>query len=407
MADGDDRRPESRQPGSRAFEVANILWPPPSRVSLGRWRSTEADEKEWLILPSLERPWWLLPAGRQDSAGALQRHDVGQRNGAAFRTLAALQARGILSRLPLARMRVHDPEHEGTIRAELTRILGRPVEVCVRLGRARVNRGLVLQALTENGQICAFVKMATTPSAGEALRQERTSLERVTALVGESVVCPRVLHFGPWHGNRLLVMSPLLGDRQKVESGSVPVAQMLAFARTTETSRERIKHAGFAARQGQLIEALPHGRGGRELRRAHNFLLDQCGDISLELGWWHGDWVPWNMGWDRGNIHLWDWEHFAEDVPVGWDLVHYLGQRLRNDFGTHPKQEVRWMTESGSLLDETLGLDAQQAFAVMLSYLIELNTRYISDRLSEDAEFSPREGWDLPFLARMTSGLTP
>ncbi|MBA2574837.1 MAG: hypothetical protein H0V02_08650 [Nocardioidaceae bacterium] len=393
--------PESVQ---RALDVAGILWPPPSRISLRRWRAYGAGKEEWLILPSLRKAWWLLPIGRC-SAQALRRHDIGQRNGAAWKILASLQARGILGVLPLARLHVEDSEHEGTIGAELARIMGKRVEVSVRLGRHRVNRQLVLQALSENGQVDAFVKVAISPASDLALRREQDNLERVASLVRGTVACPKVLHFGSWNGKALLVITPLLaGGEPTDEAVSVPVSQMVDFARTAGTVREPIKQADFLMRLETQIEALPPDMGGAALRRACDFLHDEYGETSLELGWWHGDWVPWNMGWDHHKIQLWDWEHFAEGVPVGWDPLHYLSQRIRHDSGTRTEFEVQWQREAEQLMEQELGLNGRQAFAVMLSYLIEVNTRYVADRSSTSVGFQPRPGWGLPLIMRLMNG---
>jgi hypothetical protein len=53
--------------------------------------------------------------------------------------------------------------------------------------------------------------------------------------------------------------------------------------------------------------------------------LDRLVGLSevLTFGRWHGDWVTWNLGSAGARIAAWDWEHSADDVPVGFDVLHW------------------------------------------------------------------------------------
>ena len=54
-------------------------------------------------------------------------------------------------------------------------------------------------------------------------------------------------------------------------------------------------------------------------------------ETELGFGRWHGDWSPWNMGRAGGRMQVWDWEQSAVGVPLGFDAVHFLLQRLFRD----------------------------------------------------------------------------
>ena len=42
------------------------------------------------------------------------------------------------------------------------------------------------------------------------------------------------------------------------------------------------------------------------------------------MGTWHGDWTPGNVPSVRWtDLGCGDWEHAAEDVPLGYDALHY------------------------------------------------------------------------------------
>jgi hypothetical protein len=53
----------------------------------------------------------------------------------------------------------------------------------------------------------------------------------------------------------------------------------------------------------------------------------------LRFGRWHGDWVAWNLGSSGAKIAAWDWEHSAEGVPVGFDVLHWHFQHVLPDSG--------------------------------------------------------------------------
>jgi hypothetical protein len=69
------------------------------------------------------------------------------------------------------------------------------------------------------------------------------------------------------------------------------------------------------------------GEDGRSIRAAVEALAERAIGVEAELGDWHGDWVPWNLGEvpaATGGTRLvaWDWEHSGPSVPVGFDLAH-------------------------------------------------------------------------------------
>lgn len=102
-----------------------------------------------------------------------------------------------------------------------------------------------------------------------------------------------------------------------------------------------------------------------ELARRH-------GDVAVEFGHWHGDWVPWNLGRHAGELVAWDWEHSGPDVPVGFDLAHDAFQRslvLRGEPAATAAEQVRqWLDRYG----DRLGLDPARRRLVADAYLIEM-----------------------------------
>src|SRR5690606_42107903 len=102
---------------------------------------------------------------------------------------------------------------------------------------------------------------------------------------------------------------------------------------------------------------------------------------------------------------LWDWEHFAEGVPIGFDGLHYHAQLLRMSKGIDERVENRWVREAAAWLRDTFGLSEPQTRAVVLAYLLEINLRYLRDRGLDPLGTPPRRGWGLPLIDRLTAEL--
>lgn len=391
---------------SHVERVADILWPSPAAVVIGRWPSLgrRLDVEEWLVLQSRREPRWLLPARCTECGRALLRHDEGQRNPRALKVLSLLHQAGVLRWAPIRRVRVRGND-QTSLEAALGEIIGERVAVCARLGRRRLRRSLVLQLLNDEGRAVAFAKLAATTEAAEALHVETANLERVAQILPDTLVSsPKVLYSGSWQGHDLLIMSPLRPHGATRQDGDLLIDVMLKTARAVPRPDEQVAAAAYTRRQAISIEALPPGPDVAVLKRAHEFLVTTYGRVTLEVGLWHGDWVPWNMATTDEGLQLWDWEHFTECVPVGWDLVHYLSQRLRIRSGVKRRLEGRWLAESYWSLSRHMGLGRQEISALIISYLIEINIRYLADRTHEPADAPPRELGGLALLNAILSG---
>jgi hypothetical protein len=101
-------------------------------------------------------------------------------------------------------------------------------------------------------------------------------------------------------------------------------------------------------------------------------LAARDGDLTLEFGDWHGDWVPWNMARHRDGLLVWDWENRAPDVPIGFDLAH---QAFQTALSTHGKPAAECATAVDRALaahGPALGLHTAGQRFVADAYLIEL-----------------------------------
>lgn len=402
---------DARQPSDSdgLLAVVHRLWPDRADVRFvrkARPSSSHADvgpAGDWLILPAMSRPWLLLPAWSPTAARALLRDDHGQRSPRMIQALAVLQRQRMLARLPLARLRVRTPEDADSIETELTRIFGTESELVVRLGRRRWNRSVILRPLDYEGNTRGFVKAASGRIGVTALRKERENLRRVADLAPRLVEWPEVLHHGPWRDQELLALSPLLGDEDAGRRARAPSAAMRAFALAADEGPQPLASTGLSHRLAAGAHRLSESAQRGQLMTGIDVTLSRLGQVKVPVGCWHGDWVPWNMTSHGGRVLLWDWEHFDDGVPVGFDGIHYRAQQLRMFKGTDRRVEDRWIREASEWLLNTFQMSATQIRTVLLTYLLEINLRYLRDREYDPRGVPPREGWGLPLIGRMTA----
>ena len=55
-------------------------------------------------------------------------------------------------------------------------------------------------------------------------------------------------------------------------------------------------------------------------------LEDSLGDRPIACAMNHGDFTPWNLLCDRGELRAFDWEYSIEIAPALFDLVHFIVQ---------------------------------------------------------------------------------
>jgi hypothetical protein len=400
--------PAGDQPGSDDVDgllgVVRRLWPEPADVRLVRGaRQPGSSARDWLVLPSVGRPWLLLPAWSPTAAGALLRDDHGQRSPQVVQALAVLQRQRMLARLPLTRVRVSATPDCDTVERELTRILGVPSELVVRLGRRRWNRSVVLRPLDPAGDTLAFVKSASGSAGVASLRRERENLRRIATLAPALVEWPEVVHHGAWRDLELLALSPLVGDETAKRRARAPTDAMRALALAAEDTPQPLADVGLSRRLVDGAYGLSESAQRGQLLTGLDVTLSRLGQVKVPVGCWHGDWVPWNMTSHGDRVLLWDWEHFDDGVPVGLDGIHYRAQQLRMFKGTDPRVEDRWVREATEWLLNTFQLAMPQIRAVVLSYLLEINLRYLRDREHDPRGTPPREGWGLPLIGRLTA----
>ena len=384
-----------------ALDVLSRLYPPPLEVRPGATAAGPVRAR-FLLLPTPARARLVVPAGsRRGAARAVHRQLTGRRprTRAARLLLTLAVGSGAVDRLAPGRLVVSGPADADSVERVLARVLGRDrVLVSLPLSPPRANRKPVLQVCDEAGKALAFVKVGHDRLTRALVAAEGTSLERLAAAGLPHVRVPGVLARLTWNGLDLLVLEPLPLSVRRL-GGSAARAAFLRVA--AEIAGLDASPAGpWAAspfRADLAAQLAACGARGEALLR-HLEALDAAAP-ELALGSWHGDLNPGNMALLGQRSLVWDWERFAQGVPVGFDVLHH---DLHHDVTMAQVPPAvaagRLLAAAPSVLD-ALGLDPAAADATARLYLLALAARYLRDQQSEaGAELGSVESWLLPAL---------
>jgi hypothetical protein len=389
-------------------DVGRLLWPEPLQLGVGTDRKDgSALHQEFLLLPSARRPRLLVPRGRRAAVAAVRGYGVGR--GRSARVLAAGLTAGLASGLaPLVlrdRVRVVDRSGRGSaasIESHLSAVLGTDVLVSMYLGAPRANRKPVLQVLTPQGRTVAYVKVGVDPLTCRLVRAESRALGTLADAGLRRTTVAEVLHSGEWNGLELLVQSPLpvSESRARPSAEQVGAAQVEVAAIGRSDGGPLAASAYWADLTGR-IAVLPDTAAAATLSELSARIEKEFGEVSLDLGAWHGDWTPWNTAVSGDRLLVWDWERFSVGVPLGYDALHWA---LQTDLVNHladPGEAARQsLVRAGSVL-ERFELSTDQVRATAVGYLAELAARYLADRQAEaGARLGDVGTWLLPAVAR-------
>jgi hypothetical protein len=393
-------------------EACELLWPPPSVITLEAAPAhprrsapigvmAQPDERQFVLIPGLNRPPILVPADRRGAAAAVRYHTGASSSAVrvAAKVLAVSMAGGLGGAVLRGRVRVSTPPGTDTIESYLGSVMSRDIRVSMQLGRPRANRKPVLQMLNGAGAPVGFVKVGVNPLTRSLVDAEHNSLNQLGRAGLTEISIPRVLHYGSWHGLGVLVLSSLPAWRARGRIGRARLtAAMAELARVNGLSREQLAGGEYL----RLLRFRLTAADPRPEREAVLAALDtvtaRASDATLIFGSWHGDWSPWNIASAGGQLLVWDWERFTSPAPLGFDMLHY---RLQVDAQKiEPKLAAQRCLDLAPRYLAPFGIPAPEARLTAILYLMDLATRYIADRQDRaGARLGATGTWLIPVIA--------
>jgi hypothetical protein len=385
-------------------EVLGLLYPEPCRTD----GSPGTPIAEYLVVPDARRPRLLVPTvSRRVAAVAVRRYAEPQSRTAKLKrdaVVAALRT-GASSMLLRDRVRVTGP-FSTSIDGYLTEALSRELAISVHIGPARANRKPVLQLIGPEGDTFGFGKLGTGPLTQRLVKAETAALTALGSSGLTKLTVPRVLHAGQWRDLQVLIQSalPVWLPRAPLTPRRL-VAAMLDIAGCCGYTQGTLAGSSYWHELRQRLAAVADRPDGVGLASAAELLVKHAGETTFRYGAWHGDWAPWNMANVDDALLVWDWERFATGVPLGFDAVHHELQR-RIQSTDDAKDAVEATVHRAAELLSPFGVPAEGREVTALLYLVDLATRYLTDRQAEaGARLGVLGTWLLPVLIRRVEEL--
>jgi hypothetical protein len=401
-------RPDRRSRDAYLAEVAAALWPAPTEVSIaGRGKKPPA-ARDYLLIPSAQRPKLVVPSSpRRVAAAAIRNYNTAATSRSQRMKISALVA-GVRLGLALVlsdRLRIEqDASRPADLITHLSRALGRRVDVCVYISPPRAVRKPVMQLLADDGTTVAFAKLGINRFTDGLVRAEGDAISRLGTVDWTTLRVPAVVHAGNWQGHELLVQSAFARGGDPAAHIDLVARAMDELARSASVRRERLDDSLYLRGVLGRIKDIPHDETAEVLRSAAAELVRCAGAVQLDFGRWHGDWTPWNMTIATDRALVWDWEKFDDGVPIGFDAVHYAVQHAIVVEQLRPEAAFEQSVPLAARLLSKHGNNAAHPEIVSWLYAIEIAVRYVLDR---EPEAGSRAGqvstWLPPVMRRMAS----
>ena len=361
--------------------------------------------ESFAVLPSASRPRFLVPlSSRRVASRSLRLYNALRppRRRLARGALAVGMSSGIGQLALRDRVNVsvpHGPSPGDLSRLLLSRHLGEvlggvEVAVAVGIGGQGPFRKPVLQALSAAGRPVGFVKVGWNDVTRRMVGQEARALARAGTRRLDHIGVPALIHHGGWRNLEISVASPLPdGVRRYEPSRGLPSAAATAEVAGIRGLREMpLGHSNYWAHMRGRLGLLLEGEGGLAAEPLVHFMQAMEEGHSAKrfsFGTWHGDWAPWNLAWSGRRLFAWDWEYSGEEVPLGFDPLHFEFQLAfileRTSVG---RAATRCRSRAAPLL-HALGVPGELHGPLASLYLLEIFFRHYEAKLA-GAGHNPR-----------------
>lgn len=192
------------------------------------------------------------------------------------------------------------------------------------------NRKPTLQLFEpDTGKPAGYAKVGWNIATRRLVDNEALALQRLEGTTHQQFSQPRLLAHFSWRDRSVAVTDPLPPGVQALPARLLPLMKPIPDI-AGKISWEPLATSSYWARLTGLADEYsasePVAGRGEILQRFLSLVGQQAAGLDLPYGSWHGDWVPWNIATDADRLWVWDWEHFAEDVPLGFDAIHWIFQ---------------------------------------------------------------------------------
>jgi hypothetical protein len=235
----------------------------------------------------------------------------------------------------------------------------------------------VLQVFSAAGTPLGFVKVGWNDWTRDGVRREAAALRACETRSLEFDV-PKVLGLSDWHGLQLLATAPLPDQVRGIRlAAPLPDASVLRqISQLSAGSTGPLAGSSWWRGIRSRIQQNVDHSSRQVLERIAGQLEAGYGDVPLEYGFCHGDFVPWNLARLGERLYVWDWESSAPDAPLGFDAVHYHFQVAFVGRGLPLGEATALAARSARSVLCELGVPAEHCGLLAVLHLVELFLRH-------------------------------
>lgn len=396
-----------------AQDTVARLWPgdgPPRVTRRPATHGTGNDVQSWYLLPNPRRPTMLVPSSVPQASRMLQRHGQGIFPHLVRGGMAKAIRAGLLGWTPMLRLQVTtqsgaDARPSDSVLRHIAASLPAVRSCGLILGTPRPNRKPVLQLFASDGSTIGFAKVGVTPATRHLVQTEAANLQVLGGAGLRLIEVPKILYFGTFNDADVLVLSPMTSSQER-RGPQIPIPAMRELAQVSATGSEPLLSSDYWRKLEREVVASTPLPGASRTEHLMRVAAERWGTALVDLGSWHGDWAPWNMGHRGDLVQLWDWERFGSPVPIGFDAIHFLAQGVRHDRPDTIQREADLENQVESLLVKMGSpLGAKEPRLVLALYLMTLSARFAQMAAdSQSATLHPRARWALSFADRLIAG---
>ena len=204
-------------------------------------------------------------------------------------------------------------------------------EYAIFTGTAGANRKAIITLFQDN-RCSNFVKIPLTPKANDLIRNEQQQLEWLNSIGLDKMEIPK------GHGERGYLSLTNVQPRQIVNSETIGEKHLMALAECYEKTCTKSMPSQISS-WSQTKKGLDFLKGDFQIQNTiskdetnvmiqHLIKLEERFQTfeKLPVALAHGDFTPWNMYETTDKIHVYDWEMSCTDLPLLFDVFHYVFQ---------------------------------------------------------------------------------
>jgi hypothetical protein len=328
--------------------LSTVLWGPgtPPKLTRGLRRQAEA----YFVLPNARHPRLLVPAvsnglaqsGLRTYAPTRPRARVAFAAGRfALNTRAGLRwtqlAIGTLQRPATAR-------DADSLRSMLRCAAGdRSLELALSLDSNRPHWKPAVRLLSPDGELRAFAKLAWNRHTAALVSAEAVAMKRLGSRQFRTFRIPKLMAEVAVRSRPTLLFEPMPGHTPVAPTASafpLDAFRELSHSAASEPGTQ-LRSSAYWLRVTARVADVSRADSELDVSALFRRVQESIGASPLLFGPTHGDWVPWNMGYDSsGTLWIWDWERFSTRGPIGQDAAQFVIQTHLYGTGDRPDHDA-------------------------------------------------------------------